>query len=398
MQQASLLALVLAAGVYGAADNTKLSPLRFREDGTFHISVFSDLHLGMYASTPRGPKQDAKSVSVLASVLDIEKPDFAVINGDLINGDDTRVDNSTRYIDQIVKPLVDRNLTWGSTYGNHDHQPNLSGELLLTREQTFPGARTRSMVPGVAAGSTNYYLPVYSAACKNVTCCTPKLLLWFFDSRGGYYYQQRDRLGRAVHHPNWIDESVVRWFEETNAALRTKHGRAIPSLGFVHIPVYASVALQNRGVHPNRQPGINDETASPQAQGWCAGGVRDGCAYGGQDAAFMKALAGTEGLMALFSGHDHANSWCYKWDGELPGIEAKGRGVNLCYGQHTGYGGYGDWIRGSRELIVSLDKLKDLVIDSHIRTERGEVIGKVSLNATYGQDMYPASPNDKTYL
>ncbi|KAM3509046.1 hypothetical protein MY10362_000835 [Beauveria mimosiformis] len=397
MHQSIILALAMATAAQGAVDNSKLDPLRFRQDGTFHISVFSDLHMGMYANVPRGPKQDAKSVSVMASVLDIEKPDFAVINGDLINGDSTRVDNSTRYMDQIVQPLVDRNLTWGSTYGNHDHQPNLSGELLLAREQTFSGARTQSMVPGAAAGSTNYYLPVYSATCEDVRCCAPKLLLWFFDSRGGYYYQQRDRLGRAVHHPNWVDESVVQWFETTSAALRTRYGRVIPSLGFVHIPAYASVELQNKGVHPNRQPGINDEKASPQAQGWCEGGAHE-CPYGKQDAAFMKAIAAADGIMALFSGHDHANSWCYKWDGELPGVEAKGNGINLCYGQHTGYGGYGDWIRGSREIFVSLDKLRDLAIDSHIRTELGQVIGAVSLNATYGHDSYPASPNDKTYL
>ncbi|KAM3467058.1 hypothetical protein MY5147_003941 [Beauveria neobassiana] len=397
MHQSVILALAMAAAAQGAVDNSKLDPLRFRQDGTFHISVFSDLHMGMYTNVPRGPKQDAKSVSVMASVLDMEKPDFAVINGDLINGDSTRADNSTRYLDQIVQPLVDRNLTWGSTYGNHDHQPNLSGELLLAREQTFSGARTQSMVPGAAAGSTNYYLPVYSASCKDVRCCAPRLLLWFFDSRGGYYYQQRDRLGRAVHHPNWVDESVVQWFAATSTALRTRYGRVIPSLGFVHIPAYASVELQNKGVHPNRQPGINDEKASPQAQGWCEGGAHE-CSYGKQDTSFMKAIAAVDGMMALFSGHDHANSWCYKWDGELPGVEAKGNGINLCYGQHTGYGGYGDWIRGSREIFVSLDKLRDLTIDSHIRTELGEVIGAVSLNATYGQDSYPASPNDKTYL
>ncbi|EGX90689.1 Metallophosphoesterase [Cordyceps militaris CM01] len=397
MQQSALWAVAMAVAVQGTVDNSKLDPLRFRQDGTFHISVFSDLHMGMYANVARGPKQDAKSVSVLASVLDMEQPDFAVINGDLINGDSTRLDNSTHYLDQIVQPLIARNLTWGSTYGNHDHQPNLSGELLLAREQKFPGARTQSMVPGVAAGSSNYYLPVYAATCRDVRCCAPKLILWFFDSRGGYYYQQRDRLGRAVHHPNWVDESVVRWFEATGAQLRKRYGRIIPSLGFVHIPAYASVELQARGVDPNRQPGINDENASPQAQGWCEGGTHE-CPYGKQDAGFMTAISKTEGLMGLFSGHDHANSWCYKWDGELPGVEAKGNGVNLCYGQHTGYGGYGDWVRGSRELFVSLDKLKDLVIDSHIRTELGDVIGAVSLNATYGQDSYPASPNDKTYL
>lgn len=41
------MALATAVAAQGAVDNSKLSPLRFREDGTFHISVFSDLHMGM---------------------------------------------------------------------------------------------------------------------------------------------------------------------------------------------------------------------------------------------------------------------------------------------------------------------------------------------------------------
>ncbi len=50
MQKSALFALAMAAAAQGAVDNSKLSPLRFREDGTFHISVFSDLHMGMCTS------------------------------------------------------------------------------------------------------------------------------------------------------------------------------------------------------------------------------------------------------------------------------------------------------------------------------------------------------------
>lgn len=47
MQQSLVLALAAAVAAQATVDNSKLAPLRFKEDGTFHISVFSDLHLGM---------------------------------------------------------------------------------------------------------------------------------------------------------------------------------------------------------------------------------------------------------------------------------------------------------------------------------------------------------------
>ncbi|KAF4440272.1 hypothetical protein FALBO_17346, partial [Fusarium albosuccineum] len=91
-------------------------------------------------------------------------------------------------------------------------------------------------------------------------------------------------------------------------------------------------------------------------------------------------------------------TWCYRWDEQLAGMNVEGNGLHLCYGQHSGYGGYGDWIRGAREIVVSQDKLADLVVDTHIRLESGDVVGSVTLNSTYNEDNYPKTPDDKTYL
>ena len=73
-----------------------------------------------------------------------------------------------------------------------------------------------------------------------------------------------------------------------------------------------------------------------------------------------------------------------------------GNGINMCFGQHSGYGGYGNWIRGSRQIVVTQTKLKDLVVDTYNRLESGAIVGAVSLNATYGQDTYDEVPNDQT--
>lgn len=369
-------------------DNSNLDPLRFNKDGTFQICVFSDLHFAEDASSI-GPEKDARSAKVMADVIDAESPDLVVLNGDLINGESTYSHNSTHYIDQIVAPMVDRNLTWASTYGNHDHNRNINGTGMLEREHTWPGSRTESMVPGTNAGTTNYYLPVYASDCSSN--CTPELILWFFDSRGGFYYQSSAQ-------PNWVDKSVVEWFNNTNADLVEEYGKEIPSLAFTHIPVYASLQLQKEsGVDENNHPGINDETVIQQGAGWCAE-EKGGCDYGNQDMLLMQALVSTPGVIGLFSGHDHANSWCYKWDSKVGDMELEGNGINLCYGQHTGYGGYGDWIRGGRQIVVTQEGLKKNEVDSHIRLESKEVVGKISLNSTYNTDSYEATPNQKTFL
>jgi hypothetical protein len=112
----------------------------------------------------------------------------------------------------------------------------------------------------------------------------------------------------------------------------------------------------------------------------------------------MQAIAETEGMLALFSAHEHGNTWCYKWDRKIPGMTVEGSGVNLCFGQHTGYGGAGDWIRGARQVLVAPYEDGKLGIETWIRLENEGIVGAVSLNATYGQDRYPATPNDKTYL
>ncbi|KAK4187681.1 putative inactive purple acid phosphatase 16 [Podospora australis] len=381
-----------------ASTEEAFGPLAFRKDGTFQISILGDLHFGENAWDPWGPAQDRESIKVIEKVFD-EEPNtgLVVLNGDLITGENTFLENSTLYVDQIVAPIVDRKLTWASTYGNHDSDFNISRSGIFAREKRWPNSRTRQDVSHPDAGVTNYYLPVYPHADDSGT---PSLILWFFDSRGGWYFQQKDPATKSrVGQPNWVDQSVVSWFKETNASLVKQHGgKVIPSLAFVHIPVNASLAFQDQGVDAHRQPGINaDVPVSQQGQGWCEDGSNgDECVYGGQDVPFMKAIASTPGLLGVFSGHDHGNSWCYKWDRQLPGMNIKGNEVNLCFGQHSGYGGYGNWIRGARQVVVSLDGLQEGEADTYIRLEDGRVVGRVGLNETYGRDLYEATPDDKT--
>ncbi|KAM3415051.1 hypothetical protein BST61_g10186 [Cercospora zeina] len=368
-------------------------PLRFTEEGTFQIAVFADLHFGENAWDQWGPQQDVNTQRIMGDILDAGSQQLCVLNEDLITGDNGYIHNSSEYVDRIVKPIVHRGLPFASTYGNHDSAFNLSRDQILDWEHRYKESLTSQMVSGTHAGVTNYYLEVFPHSGGDL----PSLLLWFFDSRGGFYYQERNDQGEPRAQPNWVDQSVVEWFLKTNEELVSKYNKVVPSLGFVHIPTNASAALQTEvGVDRHRAPGINDDyILSPQAQGWCPDGTRY-CPYGGQDVPFMSAIASTPGLMALFSGHDHGDSWCYKWEGVVPGMSAKGNGVNLCFNQHSGYGGYGSWERGARQVLVREEDLDSHIVETWIRLESAKIVGAVTLNSTYGQDIYPATPNTKT--
>ncbi|KAH6616156.1 Metallo-dependent phosphatase-like protein [Chaetomium sp. MPI-SDFR-AT-0129] len=409
-----------------------LPPLKFGPSGTFHLSIFEDLHFGENAWEDWGPRQDVQSVKVINSILDSEPNiDLAVLNGDLITGDNSFHENSTVYIDKIVQPLVHHGLTWASTYGNHDNHANISGSHILARERRWPGTRTQQTFPDeLDVGVSNYYLPVYGPDCSATNLpfdplnhkhhgCTPALLLWFFDSRGGFRYQPTPDPTKLTPLPNWVDPLVADWFIHINT-LFTRHSpnnKPIPSLAFVHIPPYPALTLQEQRASqsdPNweahHHPGINDDVpVATQAQGWCANGTAgDGCVYGGQDKPFWNAISTTPGVKALFFGHDHGNTWCAPWKGENAGTSPgqgegqekktqKNNGINLCFGQHSGYGGYGNWIRGARQVVVSLGGAgEDVEVETYMRLESGDVVGAVSLNGTYGGDWYPATPNDQT--
>ncbi|KAK7739736.1 hypothetical protein SLS53_005706 [Cytospora paraplurivora] len=334
--------------------------LSFTDEGTFQIAIFEDLHFGEAENTNWGPLQDVDTLKVIRTVLGNESPQLVVLNGDLITGENTLRENSTNYVDEIVAPLVEAGLPWASTYGNHDSDFNLSRAAIYAREKTYDNSLTQWMVNASDTGVTNYYLPVYPTS--NST--EPALILWFFDSRGGNYYQARDNL--------------------TNI-----HGTSLPSLAFVHIPVDAFLAFQEEGVDANTEPGINaDDPLAQQGDTSGQGDTETVFTYDDQDVPFMQALLDTENLMAVFSGHDHGNDWCFKWSSKLTGMTLTGNALDLCFSRHTGYGGYGSWSRGSRQVLVNLNTLGNST-ETWNRLEDGSITGAVSLNSTFGTDEYP---------
>jgi hypothetical protein len=360
-------------------------PFRLNTKDELQLTIFSDLHFGENEDS-FGIEQDIKSIAAMNSILDHESPNLVILNGDLITGENTFLKNSTKYLDQIVAPMVQRNIPWASTYGNHDSQFNLSREALFQADSKYELSFTHHSPPGVP-GVSNYYLLVQYHPTNEVLA-----VLWFFDSRGGFPFQAPPD---SQILPDWVESATVSWFLDTSSLLKSKYGEGIPSLAFVHIPPTAFLSAQagigGKGEESSVFPGLNDDVPL-EAQG-------NGPDGKDKDVPFLDALV-EAGVHSVYSGHDHGDSWCANWPATVgerwkAGKNSRGsegkqkdrKGPYVCFCKHTGYGGYGTWQRGARVVKLNLDG--EMKVDTWVRMKGGKVVQRVELNETYGIDVYP---------
>lgn len=74
------------------------------------------------------------------------------------------------------------------------------------------------------------------------------------------------------------------------------------------------------------------------------------------------------------------------WDKDLPTEPTNGNGIHFCFNRHSGHGGYGEWTRGARKIVIGEGENE---LETWIKLEDGRVSGRVKLNSTYGTDHYP---------
>lgn len=343
-----------------AFDDADKPKITLKPDGSFKIVVMSDVHFGEDAWTEWGPAQDRHTLNLFNKVLREENMDYVVLLGDQITGENTFKHNSTLYIDKIVGPLNEIGVPFSSIHGNHDNQANITHLAEIKRErQISPNSYTRSSPTGIGGegGEGNYWVPIYQRADD----LAPSLILWFFDSRGGYS-------PGPDSHPieDWVHPSVAGWIQTETQRMNDAWGPASNrgALAFVHIPPYLARELQ-ANLNSTVSPGLNDDQigeGSSQPEG--------------KDTIFWNALiTHVPNLHAVISGHDHGNEWCAR--------ERKDR-VVFCFAKHSGYGGYNGsgWGWGVRDLVFEqFDTITSM--KTWIRMENGDVKGFLNISDTF---------------
>lgn len=318
----------------------------------FKVLILADLHFGEAQDLWWGPAQDVNSTRVIESVLTAESPDFVVLLGDLVTGEDlVNATNATAYVDRLLEPIVTRGTPFASTYGNHDISENLPRERLYMHEKQYSLSYTQRSDPLTVTGVTNYALQFRSVESESTqgarTRQPPAFQFVFLDSNGVTGLVNKT----GVPDVDWVTESQVTLLRDALLADPTSGtdnstNSTVPAYVFVHIPSPQFNTLQ---AGSPQCVGLHDETDI---------GVQK------QDRGLWDALYSSANAVAVFSGHDHGSGWCCP-TGRVPAFTA-------CFARHSGYGGYGSWARGAR--VVLIDEKDPGKLETWVRMEDGSVV------------------------
>ncbi|QGQ94824.1 metallophosphoesterase [Paenibacillus psychroresistens] len=292
--------------------------LKFREDGTFTIVQFTDLHW------KNGEIEDLHTYALMKQILEQEAPDLIIFTGDIIHSEKSY--HPKEAFLEAVKVAEQFQLPWAAVFGNHDAEDGVTRKELMQLVAESEYGLSDAGMDGIK-GVGNYAIPVQSSK-HNKT----EAVLYCFDSGS-------NSLEEAEVY-EWIDPTQVNWYiKQSTAFTHHNNGSPLPSLAFFHIPLPEYQEMWNY------QPcyGHNYE------------GVGCSLINSGLFSVFLK----MKDVMGTFVGHDHVNDY---W-GDY-------HGIRLCYGKATGFNGYGKegFQRGAR-LIQLQENAKSF--DTWLRLEDG---------------------------
>jgi len=280
----SLSVTVFAAG-------TEENVLRFRKDGTFKILVLADVQ-DVY------PIDDAM-VAFINEALDYSKPDLVVFDGDNIVTEDVRA------YEQLLYPLVSRNVPFTFVFGNHDvERENFTAEQQLAEYQKYPGCLAFDADPSTH-GCANHNLLIYSSKGNDIA-----FNLWMFDSGTSLHDENGEWLGY-----DWVRADQIEWYNKTRDAITEANGgKVVPAIAFQHIiPKEAVEVLFYESDVSMGELTYNFNDGSvysyiPKIETFDGYIFEKSCPGNGSDGQWDAMKAGGD-VLALVVGHDHVNSF-----------------------------------------------------------------------------------------
>jgi len=281
--------------------------MRFREDGTFKILQFTDLHL-----TYGFDHNDQATLRLIKLAAMAESPDLIVFTGD-----QTMSPSNRRLYSRWIKHVDALGIPWAFVFGNHDAESGASKESLSKMALKNGKHTVFELGPSTIEGIGNYFIRLLPQESDET-----RYVLFFLDSNEHRVYDlQEDK----KFWYDYIYENQIAWYEDMVLKVNDHAGSIVPSLAFFHIPL----------------PEYHDVVDNPaliktgsRFELPCTPYVNTGMFEK------MKELGSTKGV---FVGHDHINDYTYEKDGIL-----------LAYGRASGFNAYGksDMAKGARVIVL----------------------------------------------
>ncbi|MDD3789206.1 MAG: metallophosphoesterase family protein [Petrimonas sp.] len=312
--------------------------LQFRNNGTFKIVQFTDVH---YAY---GNKKADTTLLNIKRVLDAEKPDMVVFTGDIVTGKPVK-----EGWDTVTKFVIDRKIPFAVTLGNHDDEQGTTRRELEKLITAYP-YNLNYLTSGQTSGVMNNVLPVYGSK-KDMK---PEALIYCFDSGA---YSTIDSLEGY----GWITTDIIEWYKKQSQSYTLKNGlKPVPALAYFHIPLPEYRIAFNDD--KNKRSGVREEDECPPEL----------------NSGMFLAMKEMGDVMGTFVGHDHVNDYIVNY-----------HAIALAYGQFTGWRTtYVPQMNGARVVVLKEGKRE---FDTWLRLLDGTVKNRIAFPA----DLRPEPQKEK---
>ncbi|SEE22663.1 metallophosphoesterase family protein [Jiangella alba] len=332
------------AATAGAADEDR--PLRFTGDGTFKIVQFND--------TQDDERIDRRTIELMEKVLDSERPDLVVHNGDNITGGCANATEMKQAMNNVVQPMESRAIPWVVTYGNHDEDSTpdtgMDEEDMLAFYRSYAHNLNQPSPRGVT-GSGNMNLLIRGARGQR-----PVFNLFLLDS--GRYAPSTIAGQDFAGYPtwDWLRMNQVHWYTETSELVEKRAGQKVPALMFIHIPLWEYRfmwwgSVDGRTAADHERAVVRHGIVGERNEDECPGPFNSG---------MFSAILDRGDVRGVFCGHDHVNTYVGSY-----------YGVMLGYAGNTGFGTYGlsgaerNRLRGARVYNLT-QQADDVEIETHM--------------------------------
>lgn len=263
--------------------------LKFNDNKSFKIIQFTDIHY-----IP-GNESSKESLALLGEAIDAEKPDLVVITGDLIWREPAK-----ECLDEVLAPIVERNVPWTYILGNHDSERDMTRDSIMLYATSKPNCYAQ-IGPDDISGVGNYIIEL-----KGSETDTVKSVLYFFDSGDYTKLKNQYTSDKKVGNYGWLAFDQIEWYRNNSKKYYLKNDSVpVPSLAFFHIPLREYTEMAKAG----GIVGTRNERECPALL----------------NSGMFTAMRESGDIMGTFVGHDHDNDYIGVY-----------HDIALAYGRYSG--------------------------------------------------------------